>query len=316
MKIQLIQVPSDIGARETGAGMGIEALKVAALKFKSDYFMQHNSISVDTKNHEVFSEVTSRFAKRIDAITKVCENVRDVVAETLVRGESYPIILAGDHSTAAGSIAGVRKANPNKRIGVIWVDAHADLHSPYTTPSGNLHGMPLSVAIADDNKERTINNVSNDTVQKWEALKNIAGVTPMVNAEDIIFIGVRDTEEPEDFIVDKHHIRNIKVTEVKEKGVKAAATEALQYLSACDLIYLSFDVDAMCSSISVGTGTPVANGINEIEAKKLMVYLLADERICCFEIVEINPTLDNKGNLMAENAFVILDKSTDVIKRR
>ena len=140
-QIRLIEVKSEVGAGTRGASLGIDAIKIAALDFRSDFFKTHRGINIPDDNAALFGMIESRYAKRIRSVLKMYERVGAAVRDTLKDGK-FPIILSGDHSTAGGSIAGVKMAYPDSRLGVIWIDAHADLHSPYTSPSGTMHGMP------------------------------------------------------------------------------------------------------------------------------------------------------------------------------
>jgi arginase len=124
-----------------------------------------------------------------------------------------------------------------------------------------------------------------------------------------VFISVRDTEQPEDFLISHHGIKNFTTQEVREQGIQSIASQALEILSDCDQLYISFDVDSLDSSISVGTGTPVPNGLTVAEAIALNAELIKDKRVCCWEIVEVNPTLDTE-NTMAEIAFEVLEITT------
>jgi arginase len=204
---------------------------------------------------------------------------------------------------------GIKAAQPEKRLGVIWIDAHADLHTPYTTPSGNMHGMPLAMVTQLDNLDCKINQPSQETLTYWDKIKKIGGDSPKINPQDIVFISVRDTEAPEDFLIKKYSIKNFSTAEVRQLGVATIAKEALQLLKDCDQLYISFDVDSLDSSISVGTGTPVPNGLTVAEALQLNAELIKDKRVCCWEIVEVNPTLDTE-NTMAEIAFDVLEITT------
>src|SRR5699024_8816142 len=140
----------------------------------------------------------------------------------------FPIVLAGDHSSAAGTISGIKKANPNKRLGVVWIDAHADLHSPYTTPSGNMHGMPLAMVCGIDNVENKINSPSKEVLDYWEKLKDVGIKGPKVDLEDIVFIAIRDTEEQEEKLIEQFKVSNIKTEEVKGKGVEEVAKQVME----------------------------------------------------------------------------------------
>src|ERR1035437_6062305 len=151
-QIRLSEVRSEVGAGTRGASLGIDAIKIAALDFRSNFFKTHRSINIPDDNASLYGMIESRYAKRIRSVLKMYERVAAAVRDSLKDGK-FPIMLSGDHSTAGGTIAGVRMAYPDSRLGVIWIDAHADLHSPYTTPSGNMHGMALSTALGEDNIE-------------------------------------------------------------------------------------------------------------------------------------------------------------------
>lgn len=306
--IKLVEVRSEIAAGTRGASLGIDALKIASLDKTSDFFTKFDPVHVQDANNFLFRGNKFPNAKYIDGVYHVLKNVYSSI-ESLRLDKKFPIVLAGDHSTAAGTIMGIKAAHPEKRLGVIWIDAHADLHTPYTTPSGNMHGMPLAMCIQTDNLECQVNEPSEETILFWEKIKNIGGDYPKIKPEDIVFISVRDTEEPEDHLIEKYKIKNFPTAEVRSKGIQKVAKETLEILNNCDQIYISFDVDSLDSSISLGTGTPVPNGLTVEEALQLNEELIKDKRVCCWEIVEVNPTLDTE-NLMAENAFDILEATT------
>lgn len=307
--IKLIEVKSEIGAGTRGSSMGVDAIKIAALDFGSNFFKKFKSVEVQNENHLLLEPVVNDYAKRIKGIYTLNERLAAEIKKTLIN-EEVPIVLAGDHSSALGTISGIKMAYPNKRLGIIWIDAHADLHTPYTTPSGNMHGMPISCVLGEDNKERQQNKPDDETVEYWEKLKNLGGISPKINFNDIVFIALRDFEPQEEFLIKKNKVRVFNLQEIRKKAVERVAIESLNYLDHCDIIYVSFDVDSMDSRISSGTGTPVPNGITEKEAGNLIYYIMRSKKIVCFEMVEINPTLD-KENLMAENAFEILQKATN-----
>ncbi|EMS34107.1 Arginase [Mariniradius saccharolyticus AK6] len=306
--IKLVEVRSEIAAGTRGASLGIDALKIASLDKTSDFFTRFDPINVPDANNFLWKGNKHPHAKYIDGVYQVLKNVYSTI-ESLRLEKIFPIVLAGDHSTAAGTIMGIKAADPDKRLGVIWIDAHADLHTPYTTPSGNMHGMPLAMCIQTDNKDCQVNNPIPETINYWEKIKKIGGVSPKILAEDIVFISVRDTETPEDHLIRKHGIKNFTTDEVRSLGISKVAEKALEILGKCDQLYISFDVDSLDSSISVGTGTPVPNGLTVKEALELNAELIKDKRVCCWEIVEVNPTLDTE-NTMAENAFDILEATT------
>lgn len=310
--ILLIEVKSELGAGTRGASLGVDALKIASIDLQSDFFARYDAVNVKTDNSPLFTGFISPSAKFIKAILGVEKRVCNAVSDTLLEGD-FPLVLGGDHSTASGTIAGIKKAYPGKRLGVIWVDAHADLHTPYTTPSGNVHGMPLAMALAIDNLECQTNEPPKETVHIWNEIKKIGVAGPKLEPKDIVFISLRDTESPEDYLVEKYRMPVFRTEEVKKKGAAKIAQLALDQLKECDLIYVSFDVDSMDSSISVGTGTPVPNGLTIEEAKSINRELVKSPKVCCWEIVEINPTLDSE-NKMAEAAFEILESTAKALE--
>ncbi|MFZ5552206.1 MAG: arginase [Bacteroidota bacterium] len=313
--LSIIEIKSEIGAGTRGASLGPDAIKVAALNSGNDMFHKYRPVHVLTENHLLNTPITTPWGKRISALARIFDRSCKAVSSEMEKGK-FVLVMAGDHSTAGATIAGIKKANPDKRLGVIWIDAHADLHSPYTTPSGNLHGMPLGTALGYDNLENKINEIKEETRQGWEKLKNTGGICPKIQPEDLLFIGVRDTEPAEDFIIREKKIKNITVEEVRKKGTKQIITEAKKYLDKCDIIYVSFDVDSMDPTISRGTGTPVPGGITIEEAHELNIGLAEWNKTVCFEIVEVNPCLDDKINKMAEVAFSIVEDVAEVIEKR
>ncbi|MEI6815669.1 MAG: arginase [Bacteroidota bacterium] len=304
--LKIIEVKSEIGAGTRGASLGPDAIRIAALDYGSNLFRVEKSSQVPVDNNILFDSQGSPYAKRIKGMVTLYEKIATEVSHTLKHNE-FPLILAGDHSSAGGTIAGIKMAYPKQRLGVIWIDAHADLHSPYTTPSGNLHGMPLAVSLGEDNVQNKMNKPDKETVDLWNKLKKIGNISPKIEYRDIVYICLRDVEPEESYLLKKHHVKIFTTSEVRRNGVEKIARDALSHLSKCNLIYISFDVDSMDSSISKGTGTPVRNGITEKEAGSLCVRLIQNEKVCCFEIAEVNPTLD-KENLMAENTFEILQR--------
>jgi arginase len=309
--IKLIEVPSEIGAGTRGASMGIDAIKIAALDFMSNFFIHFPSEKVPHENKLLYEPIESPFAKRIKGITSMYEKVSKAVSGSIKSG-FFPVVLSGDHSIAGGTIAGIKQAKPQSRLGVIWIDAHADIHTPFTTPSGNLHGMPLAVCLNEDNLESAVHDVDEDTVRQWNDLKNLGGICPKILPEDVVLISLRDYEKEEKNLIDKFGIKVYSTKELRSKGVEQIIRQVTKYLNNCTDIYISFDVDSLDSSISKGTGTPVGNGLREREAEDLVSKLMQNRKVCCFEITEVNPTLD-KENLMAEIAFNILQRSVNVL---
>jgi arginase len=309
--IKLIEVPSEIGAGTRGASLGIEAIKIAALDFMSNFFIHFPSEKIQTENKLLYEPIESPYAKRIKGVAAIYERVSKAVSDTM-KNNFFPVILSGDHSTAGATIAGIKMAKPKSKLGVIWIDAHADLHTPYTTPSGNMHGMPMAISINKNNEECGVHDLDPETAAQWKGLQNLGKIAPKVLPEDIVFISLRDYEKEERHLIEKYGMKVITTKEVRNKGAENVVRAVTRYLADCTDIYISFDVDSLDSTISKGTGTPVSNGLKEREAEDLISKFMQNRKVCCFEITEVNPTLD-KENLMAEIAFNILQRSVNVL---
>lgn len=306
--IKIIKNRSDIGAGTRGADMGIDALEVAAINQGNDFFQRYPFLEVPTRNESVYKDESHPYAKRIQEIIEQCTSLSQTVKDTINDGY-FPLVLSGDHSSAFGTITGIKKAFPDKTVGVIWIDAHADLHSPYTSPSGNLHGMPLAAALQCDNIDLLVNNPGLNTIEQWEQLKKLGNHGRKLLPAHLVYFGLRDLEEQEESLIQALQIKTYTVTDVRMYGTTYCADQALEQLQACDIIYISFDVDSMdCELISNGTGTPVKKGFSANEISSLLKLLISSRKVICMEVVEINPLLDNKGNRMAETAFDILNE--------
>lgn len=305
--VKIIINPSEITAGTRGASLGPGAIMTAARRKGSTFFSRFPIETIPDENQALDTSTPFPFAKRADGLLRIYERISERIKHTLQQGE-FPLVLAGDHGSAGGTIAGIKMAHPDKRLGVIWIDAHGDLHSPYTTPSGNMHGMPLSTALNEDNTPCQRNAVGDETEGIWRQLKSLGGIVPKINPEDLVFIGVRDVEPEEISLMERLHITNHTVESVRKLGTTAIVDAIQQQLSACDLIYLSFDVDSMDPDLtSHGTGTPVPGGLTPAEAAHFLTAFLADPRTTCLEIVEVNPCLDEKTNTMAEITFGLIE---------
>ena len=311
-KIKSIEVKSEFGAGTKGASLGIDAIKNAAAENQSNFFITHQSINVEIDSSQLLQNHLLEYAKRIESVYEVCSNLASHVEDTL-RQDFFPLVLAGDHSTAGGTISGIKMAYPDKRLGVIWIDAHADIHTPYTTPSGNMHGMPLAFLLNEDNLNSKKNDIDTKTLEQWGLLKNIGSIVPKINYEDLVFLGLREYETEERYLIEKNNVKVLRVEQINENGTEQIAQETLKYLSGCDMIYISFDVDSMDPSVSVGTGTPVPNGLSDETASSLLKFLVQDERVCALEVVEVNPLLDD-NNKMAKTTFKIIEEAAEIIE--
>lgn len=307
LNIKLVQISSELGAGTRGASKGILGLSKAADSKGSTLFSDLDLVFVPHANKALEDPVKFLFAKRITQLLPVFKDVCNSVKSILNSETHFPIVLAGDHSTSVGTIAGMKAAYPGKTIGVIWIDAHADIHTPYTTPSGNMHGMPIAASLNLDNQLPNGNTPHKEVIALWNEVKNLTNIVPKMLPGNIVYIGVRDIEWQEEALINKYCIKNFQVDEVRDKGIDHVISTTLELLKNTDVIYISYDVDVLDPSLSRGTGTPVDNGFKLEEVKQIISKLLSDPKVKCFEMVEINPTLDDKGNKMAEMAFEVLE---------
>ena len=305
-EIEFVINRSEIAAGTRGASLGPDAIFVAARTLGDSFFAKYSKRTIEDLNHLLDLPTEHRCAKRIDGFIEVQVRVCETVSLVLKEGH-FPFVLAGDHGSAVGTIAGIKKAFPEKRLGVVWIDAHGDLHTPFTTPSGNMHGMPLAISLGLDNLESKLNQVPEETRRLWDELKNIGIDGPKIQAEDLVFIAVRDTEPEEEYLLQKLNIRNYCVDEVNGLGAAVIVQKTLDRLKDCDMVYVSFDVDSMDpKATSYGTGTPVKNGLMPKQAKELLKGFKKSSKTVCMEFVEVNPCLDEKLNRMAEVAFGLI----------
>lgn len=305
--LKIIKNRSDIGAGTRGSDLGIDALEIAAINRENDFFNRHPFIDVPTHNETIYDKVNNTFAKRINFVAEQCQRVEEVT-QMVLRQKHFPLIISGDHSSALGSLAGIKSAFPDKTIGAIWIDAHADLHSPLSSPSGNIHGMPLAAAMGLDNEIHAVNAIDETTIASWQQMKQMGVEGPKLLPEHLVYFGLRSTEEAEDKVIEALNIRHYPVHEVRHRGIQTCLDETINHLAGVDLIYITFDVDSLdCDLISKGTGTPVSKGFDPQEVIAIIEGLLTTTKVCCLEVCEINPLLDEKGNKMAETAFDVIN---------
>ncbi len=290
--ITIISAESENGAGKRGASLGPQALFLEARQQGFDQMLRYKHIYSHTTNDEYDLEDETPWALNAVSVKQGLTDLSKKVRETLELGE-FPLIFSGDHSNGAGGVAGLRNF-AKKDIGVIWVDAHADLHSPYTSPSGNMHGMPLGMALGLDHLPtvEAKNKLTDVTKDCWGKLKQLGeGDVPKLKPENLVFIGVRDLEKEEWDIVHHYDIKYFTPSEIKEKGMPAIMKEAFSYLSKVNNIYVSFDVDALDGKFVVGTGTPVPNGLSIQDGEEVFAACFGEPKVKAFEVTEINPLI-------------------------
>jgi arginase len=299
--VRLILAKYDTGAGKKGAKMGPDALVKELEKLGVSFDDSH---SVDGLFVE--EDPSVQWCKYIETVANNSVILNNKVIDSIAEGKKT-IIFSGDHSNAIGGLSGFVNANAEKRIGVIWIDAHADLHSPFTTPSGNMHGMPLAAMLGADNISQTKNTLNEKEIAAWENLKNIGECKqPKILPENIVFISLRDAEAEEWHLINEKNIKCFEPDYIKEHGIYNVINNCLKHLEKCDTLYVSFDVDSMDPSMANGTGTPVEDGLSKSEAEALLKTFIHHPKTGLLEITEINPGLDTLPLKMAELTAEIL----------
>jgi len=316
-KIKIIEIPSEVGCAKRGASLGPAAMKIVASQVNSDFFINNEIVTLPDCNSVLSAQNQKDCcakAKNIQYVLGNCQTACNAVCKVL-QSEDFPVVLSADHSSATGVIAGVKQAYPDEQVGIIWIDAHSDLHSPYTTYSGNMHGMPLGACLALDDQARVLlNKIPNHLPQsvqtQWKHLKELGGFVPKILPENLVLIGVRYFKPEHTAIIENLQIKLHSVEEVRSEGITSISSSVDEYLNECDRIFISFDVDSLdCHEVSKGTGTPELNGLYLQEAKDLLSAFIKNPKVVGLEITEVNPLLDDKGNAMAEAAWEILESA-------
>ena len=281
-KIRVLGVPLDLGQSRRGVDMGPSAVRVAGLEAKLEALghvvEDGGNVAMPLAETKQPGEHT---AKYLNEITKICQKHADLVLKSLEEGR-VPISLGGDHSMAAGTVSGVAEyyRRQNQKIGLLWIDAHSDINTPESSPSGNVHGMPLAaimgLAVAE--------------------LANIYNFTPKVAPENCVIVGVRDVDSAEKENIRKSGIHVFTMRDIDERGMRAVMEEALRLAGRNTVGYhVSLDMDWVDPEDAPGVGTPVWGGATYREAHLAMEIIADHGRMVSFEIVEVNPVLDERN---------------------
>ncbi len=287
--IALIGVPMDLGTHLRGVDMGPSAIRVAGLAEKllelglqvedsGNLAVPHASTATPEKKSRKKSKSPLPFAP---PIARVCRELSLFVERALDKGAT-PLVLGGDHSIAMGTLGGIARyaKKRKKKFGVLWVDAHGDCNTPETSPSKNIHGMPMAVALGHGPR----------------LLTDLAGVRPMIDAQRTVLLGARDLDLGEREKIKKYGIHVFTMRQIDERGMAACMREALEIVNdGTDGFHLSFDIDSLDPAVAPGVGTPVAGGLT-IRESHLIMELIADTgRMISCELVEVNPALDQRN---------------------
>ncbi len=295
--LSIIEASSEAGAGTRGSSLGPEAVYLESLRRKSGLFNQVEWVKSQQFNHEINPENGQDCTRNWRPISKSVHASYQLIKSNL-EAQKRTLILSGDHSNAVAGISALSDHQNSDQIGLVWIDAHADLHSPFTTPSGNVHGMPLAAMLNEDNLSKKCNEPDAEESLFWEEIKKLGdGTLGKIKAEHIVFIAIRDLEAPEWDLIKAHNIKYFEPKDILELGIEEVIKQAKDHLKHLKQWYVSFDVDSVDPSISMGTGTPVALGLTREEAFACTSSFFNDEKTGLFEISEINPLLDEQNKM-------------------
>lgn len=289
MLVEIIGVPMDLGANRRGTDMGPSAIRYAGL---NQSLLKMGLEVIDNGNIDVpvreSINVSNPSLIFLNEIVEVCKNLADMVYRILKRG-NFPLILGGDHSIAMGTLSGISRLVPD--IGLIWFDAHGDFNTFETSETGNIHGMSLAAAVGHGNSK----------------LINLGGVTPAVNEERIVLIGVRDLDFHEKIRLKKSKITVYSMKKIDEMGMAKVIKEALLIAGRDgNNIHVSFDLDVVDPAVASGVGTPVPGGLSYREAHLALEIIAESKKLKSLEFCEVNPIEDTGGNRTSSLAVELI----------
>ena len=297
-RIAIIGAPLDLGAGRRGVDMGPSAIRMANLnrRLASLGYTVEDLGNVEVAQAEAAAEGSSH-AKYLPQIAATCSHLALAVGQALQRG-TLPLALGGDHSIAVGTVCGVSQVSHgrNEKIGLIWLDAHADMNTPDTSPSGNVHGMPLACLVGMGPRELT----------------HLCGFAPMVDPRNAVIVGLRDVDQMEKPHVRDSGVRAFTMRDIDERGLRAVMEEAIRMASDGTAgFHLSLDMDFVDPWDAPGVGTPVRGGVTYREAHLAMEMICDSGQMVSMEVVEVNPVIDEAnrtGDLAVELAMSGLGK--------
>jgi arginase len=292
-KIRIIGVPMDLGASRRGVDMGPSALRVAGLQARLKQLGRHvediGNVPVPQPEEQPYGEKRARY---LDEISSACKGLAEAVKKALDE-DFTPLVLGGDHSVAVGTTAGTAAHfnRKSKRTGVIWLDAHGDMNTPDSSPSGNVHGMPLASIMGYGPSELT----------------DLAGIKPMVEPRNVALVGIRDLDAKERRLVKESGVHIFTMRDIDERGMREVMADALRFAGDDTAgIAVSLDMDFVDPGDAPGVGTPVRGGATYREAH-LALEMIADSKLLAsFELVEINPVIDVHNTTAALGVELVL----------
>src|SRR5215213_5559888 len=283
MEAAIIGAPLDLGAGRRGVDMGPSAIRYAGLEERL------TALGVDCVDRgnvaTAVAEATTEHdprARFLPAIRATCERIAALIGAALDEGR-VPVVLGGDHSIALGTLGGLAARRGSGAV--LWFDAHGDLNTPATTPSGNVHGMPLAAALGRAGPD----------------FESAVWTLPAVQPERVAVIGARDLDDGERALIRELRLAMHTMSEIDRRGIEAVVTEALERAAGASFVHISLDMDGLDPDFAPGVGTPVRGGLTYREAHLAMELVAESGLLCCLEIVEVNPILD-RTNATAELA--------------
>jgi arginase len=275
--IAIIGAALDLGAGRRGVDMGPSAIRYAGLEERLTGLgldiADWGNVEVAVAEAAASGDLQARFLAEIKV---ACERVARRVADAVGEGRT-PVVLGGDHSLALGTLGGLAAAHGPG--GVLWLDAHGDLNTPATSPSGNVHGMPLAAALG----------------RAGEAFRSEAWPLPMLDPDRVVLVGVRSLDDGERALVREVGMGVYSMTELDRRGIEAVVREALERIDGAAFVHLSLDMDVVDPDIAPGVGTPVRGGLSYREAHLAMELVAESGLLGSLEIVEVNPILDREN---------------------
>lgn len=291
MDIRIIGVPMDLGAGRRGVDMGPSAIRIAGLaeRLRALGHRVRDDGDIVIKGPEQ-QKVRSERMRYLPEIVRACTVLSAKVAAIVEQG-AFPLVLGGDHAVALGTIAGLGLAAraSHQSVGVLWIDAHGDMNTDETTPSGNIHGMPLAASLGLGARELT----------------SIGGPHPKISPKNVALVATRDLDDGERQNIKRLGIKAFTMEEIDRHGMAVVIGKALRHLRHADRLHVSFDLDAVDPGVAPGVGTPVNGGLNYREAHLIMEAVAESGRLSSLEVVENNPILDTR-NQSAEFAVEMI----------
>lgn len=295
MIVHVLGVPMDLGSGRRGVDMGPSAIRIAgvsdALKELGNKIIDDGDIDIKNMEEIRVGDTRARYLKEISRASKILAQH----TEKIMTKGAFPLILGGDHSIAVGSISGVAAfaKRKKKKIGVLWVDAHGDMNTPSTSPSGNVHGMPLASLLGHGPAD----------------LKTVGGDFEKVDPDNVALVGVRSLDDGERKLIEQTGVHVYTMSDIDRQGIHRVMKKALtKVTNGTAYVHVSFDLDAVDPTVAPGVGTPVKGGLDYREAHLIMESICEAKVMTSLELVEVNPILD-EHNTSAQFAVELVQSA-------